>query len=195
MRCVGDEWVVLRMGLAAWPCHHQGMAMRPFPTWVSNIPVPEAHLAGLAAGVFLQQVVPWRVPVPMALRWLIGSALLAGGLSVVVATVGATGDVRLAHPGRLVVTGPYARSRNPMYVGWSLLHLGAGVATGSPWIVATLLPAAGSIHRTVRREEDALGRQFGAEFERYRATVPRYLPRLGLLERSGGPQSGGTTPA
>ena len=124
-----------------------------------------------------------------------GTRYCASGVGVIVATLRATYDVRVAHADRLVVTGPYARSRNPMYVGWSLLHLGVGVATGSAWIVVALLPTAASIHRTVRREEDALGRRFGAEFERYRATVPRYLPRLDLPESGDGPRSGGTTPA
>jgi protein-S-isoprenylcysteine O-methyltransferase Ste14 len=171
------------------------MATRSVPAWVSNIPVPEAYLAALAAAACLHLGVPWRMHLPTSLRWLIGSWLLAGGLSVVVATLRATGDVRLAHADRLVVTGPYARSRNPMYVGWSLLHLGAGVATDSAWVVVALLPAARSIHRTVTREEDRLRLRFGEDFERYRTTVPRYLPRLGSSATGGGPRSGGTTPA
>lgn len=74
-----------------------------------------------------------------------------------------------------MTSGPYAASRNPMYVGWALLHLGAGVVSGSAWVIATLPPAAGFVHRQVIREERTLAAMFNEEFRRYQAAVPRYL--------------------
>jgi protein-S-isoprenylcysteine O-methyltransferase Ste14 len=83
----------------------------------------------------------------------------------------------LSSPEQLVTSGPYALSRNPMYVGWALAHLGIGLATGSGWTLATL-PAAGLwIHRDVVREEHRLHESFGDEYERYSERVGRYLPR------------------
>lgn len=84
--------------------------------------------------------------------------------------------MELDRPDRLVRAGPYAFSRNPMYVGWALLHLGVGAVGGSAWVVASCPVAAWWIHRQVAREERVLGETFGGEFARYRAKVPRYLP-------------------
>ena len=63
-----------------------------------------------------------------------------------------------------------------MYLGWALLHLGAGVAAGSGWVVAALPAVVACVHREVLREERELGREFGDEYGRYRAALPRYLP-------------------
>ena len=99
---------------------------------------------------------------------------MAGGTCLVARSWGAAGNVDLARPGRLLTTGPYAVRRNPMYVGWALLHLGIGLAAGSAWIVASLPVAVGFLHRQVLWEERALAQQFPVEFGRYRAAIPRY---------------------
>ena len=79
-------------------------------------------------------------------------------------------------PRRLLTTGPYAVIRNPMYLGWALLHLGSALVAGSGWILAALPPAALRVHREVLAEERVLEERFGEEFRRYRAAVGRYLP-------------------
>jgi protein-S-isoprenylcysteine O-methyltransferase Ste14 len=111
-------------------------------------------------------------------------------------SVGAARQVNLAHPGQLVTTGPYARTRNPMYAGWALLHAGAGVAVGSGWLLATLPAAAALVHRQVRREEQRLAADFGDEFERYQGAVPRYLrPRSFTSKADRGARGGLRQPA
>jgi protein-S-isoprenylcysteine O-methyltransferase Ste14 len=89
----------------------------------------------------------------------------------------AAGTVELAKPERLVTSGPYAVSRNPMYVGWSLLHLGIGMIAGSGWIMATLPFVGAAIHRDVVDEERRLTTQFGDEYKHYAARVGRYFPK------------------
>jgi protein-S-isoprenylcysteine O-methyltransferase Ste14 len=139
-----------------------------------NVPVPEENLLGIAAGLLLHRALPWRLPGPRTLHRLVGVGLCAGGTALVVRSWEVADQVDLSQPERLVTSGPYAISRNPMYLGWALLHLGIGVAAGSAWVVATLPPAAGWVHRRVVSEERALAARFGGEFQRYRATVPRY---------------------
>jgi protein-S-isoprenylcysteine O-methyltransferase Ste14 len=145
-------------------------------TWRwTNVPVPEAHLAGVAMAVGLRTLMP-------ATRWnwkprgTVGQVLCVAGLAVIARSVRAAGQIDVARPTRLVSDGPFAFSRNPMYVGWALLHLGVGMAAGSAWIVLTLPAAICWIHGEILQEERALSETFGDSYTAYRAQVPRYLP-------------------
>jgi protein-S-isoprenylcysteine O-methyltransferase Ste14 len=153
--------------------------MDRLPRWMDNVPLPEPHLAGLAAAGVLQHARPWRLPGGRRSRRLVGIPLLAAGSGLVVASVREAREVRLSRPGRLVTSGPYAVSRNPMYLGWSLLTLGVGVLSGSTWVVAVSPAVAAWMHAVVGREERTLDTRFGEEFRRYRRAVPRYLARRG----------------
>jgi protein-S-isoprenylcysteine O-methyltransferase Ste14 len=64
-----------------------------------------------------------------------------------------------------------------MYLGWALPQLGAALVRGSGWMIAAVPAAAALVHRAVRGKERMLEEAFGDEFRRYRAAVPRYLPR------------------
>ena len=79
----------------------------------------------------------------------------------------------------LTVTGPYAYTRNPLYLGSVALALGAAIATRS-WISASLLLLYFSIFYSMvmRREEKELRLKHGAAFEEYAQEVPLFLPRL-----------------
>ena len=79
----------------------------------------------------------------------------------------------------LTVTGPYAYTRNPLYLGSSILVLGAGIAARS-WISALILGAYFAIFYSIvmRKEEDELRLRHGAEFDRYAASVSQFFPRL-----------------
>jgi protein-S-isoprenylcysteine O-methyltransferase Ste14 len=95
----------------------------------------------------------------------------------------------------LVMDGPYARCRHPLYA-WSLVAgLGLGLATRS-WaltavtiVVLTLLFAA-----AIRREDRYLQEKFGAAFTHYAQHTPTLWPRLRQLERTT-PQSVEVQPA
>jgi protein-S-isoprenylcysteine O-methyltransferase Ste14 len=79
----------------------------------------------------------------------------------------------------LTVTGPYAYTRNPLYLGSAILAAGAGVATWS-WISAAILIVYFAVVYSVvmRREEGELLQHHGAAFKIYAASVPLFLPRL-----------------
>lgn len=108
----------------------------------------------------------------------VGAALTAVGVGLIVASWRAAGRTDLEQPDQLVAHGPYAHSRNPMYVGWASVHLGTSLVAGSGWMFAGIPVALALVHRQVLREERALGTAFGTAFERYRRSVPRYVPRL-----------------
>jgi protein-S-isoprenylcysteine O-methyltransferase Ste14 len=143
---------------------------------LSNFPLPEPYLAALALGAVLHWRRPWRLRVRTTAR-LAGWSLIAGGSAVTVTSWIAAGKVDLEQPDHLMAHGPYAFSRNPMYVGWGALHLGASLVARSAWMLVGLPIAASLIHRQVRHEEQELAETFGGAFEAYRLTVPRYLPR------------------
>ena len=142
---------------------------------VANFPLPEQHLVPLGVATVLHRLRPQRLPLPRYARHLAGWPLVAGGVCLAVWATGTAGDVRLSSPTQLVRTGPYAFSRNPMYLAWSLLHLGTGLVTGSALILETLPLALVLTHRQIQAEEKTLSEALGAEFTEYMTTVPRYI--------------------
>jgi len=89
-------------------------------------------------------------------------------------------------PRRLVVRGPYRYVRNPMYIGAGLVLVGAAVLYRSPALIGYLLVLAIIIHAFVLGyEEPTLTRMFGADYERYRSTVHRWVPRVPPASRDG----------
>ena len=79
----------------------------------------------------------------------------------------------------LIVKGPYKYVRNPIYISWYLIILGETIYFQSPdlllylsgWMV--FFPI-----RVVFFEEPYLSVTFGASYESYRKSVPRWIPRL-----------------
>lgn len=88
----------------------------------------------------------------------------------------------------LTVTGPYAYTRNPLYLGSAFLALGTGIAMHS-WVCAMILFAYFGLFYSVvmRREEKELQQAHGAAFEDYARAVPLFLPRLRAVKLSGAP--------
>jgi protein-S-isoprenylcysteine O-methyltransferase Ste14 len=79
----------------------------------------------------------------------------------------------------LTVTGPYAYTRNPLYLGSAILALGAGIATRS-WISALVIVVYFAVFYSIvmKREANELYVRHGASFEEYARAVPLFIPRL-----------------
>jgi protein-S-isoprenylcysteine O-methyltransferase Ste14 len=78
----------------------------------------------------------------------------------------------------LTVTGPYAHTRNPLYLGSMLIAFGFALAARSIWIAAALAVLFLVIYLPVIRSEEHYLRSVFPEFDAYAARVPRLLPRL-----------------
>ncbi len=79
----------------------------------------------------------------------------------------------------LTTHGPYAFTRNPLYLGSAFIGLGLAVAAGRAWFVPVFLGFFFIVYgRTIANEERRLTRIFGDEYRRYAAAVPRLLPRI-----------------
>jgi protein-S-isoprenylcysteine O-methyltransferase Ste14 len=143
-----------------------------FEAAADRIPLPAETLSGVVAAVLVQQVRPLRLPV-----WArpAGFALAGGGLAVVAAAWRERGPGSLEEPDALVTTGLHAVSRNPIYLGFTAVHLGLAGATRNGWMLATCPVSAALVHRWVLREERWLHERFGDEYHAYGVRVPRYL--------------------
>lgn len=76
----------------------------------------------------------------------------------------------------VVCDGPFAISRNPIYVGMTAITVGAAGVLDDVWVLAMLTVVLPVMHwGVIRREEAYLERKFGAEYRAYRARVRRWL--------------------
>ena len=79
----------------------------------------------------------------------------------------------------LVTTGPYRFIRNPMYASLACLHAGLAIWLDVFWALL-FLPAVLVLvqNLVIAGEERYLEQKFGDEYRRYKACVPRWIPRL-----------------
>jgi protein-S-isoprenylcysteine O-methyltransferase Ste14 len=78
----------------------------------------------------------------------------------------------------LATSGPYAYTRNPLYLGSLLIGIGFAVAARSWWVGVILVVMFFAIYMPVIRSEEAFLRGKFPEFDEYAKRVPRMLPRL-----------------
>ena len=110
----------------------------------------------------------------------VGLALGAGGLAFFVYTLWSFGasfrvGIDAGDPGKLVTSGAFGLSRNPLYVCFFLGFCGLVLVHCNLMITAAVVAFALVIHRQVLREEKFLARHYGSAFDAYRSKVRRYL--------------------
>jgi protein-S-isoprenylcysteine O-methyltransferase Ste14 len=96
----------------------------------------------------------------------------AGSLTRVTGSIGAP---------EVIVAGPFAHVRNPLYVGNMLTYIGIGVMSNAlfPWLViAAAVYFSFQYIQIVLAEEEFLVSEFGEKYIEYRRNVPRFIPRL-----------------
>jgi protein-S-isoprenylcysteine O-methyltransferase Ste14 len=147
-----------------------------------------------AAAVLLLPVVA-TVGIPALIVWhsgatfgplaFVGLPLIALGLALLVSTIklfASVGRGTLAPwdpTTRLVVRGPYRYVRNPMISGVLFILLGeAALFNSIPLLVWSAAFFAVNAVYFPLVEEPGLARRFGNDYERYKANVPRWLPRM-----------------
>jgi len=85
----------------------------------------------------------------------------------------------------LDVSGPYAYTRNPLYLGTVIITIGFGVASGVWWLFAVALLYILSIYLPVMDVEAyELEKRLGEEFTEYARNVPLLFPRLSPWKKS-----------
>jgi protein-S-isoprenylcysteine O-methyltransferase Ste14 len=102
----------------------------------------------------------------------------AGCVFVVVglaARAAASGHIRKNR--EVTTTGPYAYTRNPLYLGSVLIAAGFVIASRNPWIAAASLLMFVVIYIPVIRAEEMYLRSTFPGYAEYASHVPRLLPR------------------
>ena len=140
-------------------------------------------LGFLTAGLYLFDL--WRrAPQPAAVAWSL--ALVLPGLWLRGYAAGYVKKNR-----ELTVTGPYAHTRNPLYLGSMLIAAGFAVALLS-WPIALLLAGGFAvIYIPVIASEERFLRGAFPEFDAYCRLVPRLVPRLTPATQSGAESTSG----
>lgn len=133
-------------------------------------------LVVLPAAVLAEQAISRR---PLRLRWL--PVMLAGFLqyklsgSYRIRNAGGPPGMSQGFPERIIDTGPYGYSRNPMYLGHMVYMVGLTLVTRSPLALAIAAARIPWYDQRAAEDEKRLEEKFGAEYAEYRARVPRWV--------------------
>jgi protein-S-isoprenylcysteine O-methyltransferase Ste14 len=139
--------------------------MRRGGTWIQRWRVPLGFVCA-AAFIFFAR------PTPIAL--LIGASVSILGLAL---RAWAAGHIR--KNAQLATSGPYAFTRNPLYLGSFLLGLGFTIASGRLLLGVLFATLFLGIYLPVMRvEASTMAQLFGEDFERYRRSVPLFFPQI-----------------
>jgi protein-S-isoprenylcysteine O-methyltransferase Ste14 len=143
---------------------------------------PFIFLGFLVAATVLEAVAPLPVLGAYALaRYLAGAALAACGFVLI-----GIGTWRFMAAGTnipptlpttaLVVDGIYGWTRNPLYLGMTLVYLGLSLAAGSLWAIVLVVPLLWVINvGVIALEERYLERKFGDAYRAYKGRVRRWV--------------------
>lgn len=146
-------------------------------------PPPLIYLGFLAIGLVLEFFVvrTQGLDMPVTLRWTVVTVFALAGLALLAAAA-----LRFRRAGTpappwlpataFVAQGIYRFTRNPMYLGMTLIYCAIAVATDAPAVFWMLIPLAMTIHYgVVLREERYMASKFGQPYIDYINTVPRWL--------------------
>ena len=153
---------------------------------VTEVPQSGAQPSPFAVGTWARVARRIRVPLGFIFAfvyiWLAQptkTSLITGTLVLVPGLVLrglASGHVQKDE--QLTTSGPYAYTRNPLYLGSLMLAAGFAIAARSWWIVAVMLLMFGAIYIPVIAGEERSLRQKFPGYDDYARHVPRMLPRL-----------------
>ncbi len=145
---------------------------KSYADWAARWRVPLGFAFGVAYLIFAQ-------PTVMLLE--VGASISLFGLGLRALAAGC-----LEKNQGLATCGPYAYTRNPLYLGSFVVGSGLALAGGS-WMIGLAFFGLFILiyYPVMRREEDRLRRQFGEMYDRYAESVPLFLPTGRKAPQSG----------
>ncbi len=146
-----------------------------------TFPPPFIFLGFLLIGIAVDYVLSWTLGLPVMTRAALAVPLVGGGIMLALAARGlfvrvGTEVKPWKTASAIVDSGVYAYSRNPMYIGMTLMYAGLAVVFGSVGALL-LLPSVIGIIRTqvIAREETYLEGKFDDAYRAYKARVRRWV--------------------
>jgi len=149
---------------------------------------------GSVAKRYAELAARWRVPSGFLLAVVFAiysqprrESLAAGALLALAGLLlraWATGH--LAKNEALATTGPFAYTRNPLYLGTLAIAAGFALAAWNPWLAWLFLLYFALLYPPVIGEEESHLRKLFPGYAGYAARVPRFLPRLSAAESGAG---------
>ena len=149
--------------------------------FLMHVPVPWVFVLAYLLGVAVERALRPAASVPLTIVWAAGAVLLALGVLIAGWSLALFRRARTTTvPGKasasLVTSGPYRFTRNPMYVALSLAYLGEAGLLKQVWPVIFLPLVLAYLNWVVIPVEEARLREvFGERYDRYRASVRRWL--------------------
>jgi len=143
-------------------------------------PPPLIFALGILIGMAIDRVYPASF-LPPYIQFVQGSGigfagLLICGVALVHFRKAKTSPMPHDADSALITTGLFRLSRNPIYVGMALIHLGVGLAVDSLWVPLMLLPVLLILRfGVISREESYLERKFGDAYLAYKGSVRRWI--------------------
>ena len=171
---------MIRLSLPLPPEQPVAIDFAKRPNWIPWPPILYVVAGGVA--YLLQIVVPTGKLLPDWAR-LCGDVFIAFGLAFDFWAMGVmflarTNILPNRGAGRLVTAGPFAYTRNPIYLGNTFVLIGIGLAFSALWFIPLAFVAAFLVDRlAIRREEIHLALRFGDEWTAFAARTPRWLRR------------------
>lgn len=142
----------------------------------SNVPIPAPYLIVLVLGVVLHLTIDTDMFKTPTLGRVAGVIIAAAGVCLAVWAVLEAANVSVDSPNKLITSGPFSMSRNPMYLAWTFMFIGVAFIVNSWLMIVTLPFVAAYTHIVdVRKEERFLADKFGDEFDQYKSNVRRYF--------------------
>lgn len=139
---------------------------------------PLLYAGGLLLGLVLyhflpQAILPDRFARALGILCVLASVVGFAGLWAFLRA--GTSPDPFVPSGTLVVSGPYRWTRNPMYLGFTLLYLGISLWVNALWPLLLLVVLFAIQRGVIAREEAYLERRFGDGYRAYRTKVRRWL--------------------
>ncbi|HSQ29654.1 MAG TPA: isoprenylcysteine carboxylmethyltransferase family protein [Gemmatimonadaceae bacterium] len=138
---------------------------------------PDIDLTSHDAGHLWSTVFGWKGNPHLSPLHFLSNVTIAVGFFVLAASWNVLYTAQ--RKGKLATTGPYAHVRHPQYDGFILIML--GFLLQWPTVVTLVMfPILVLMYvRLARHEEAEVRATFGAEWDRYAARTPRFIPRFG----------------